>query len=168
MRFSKLILVVLLSLLVACKVLPQGNNQQSFAPDAQSSENQAAPTANENPAADAEIRPKPRPASLSAAAGEAAAPDPEALAPAAVAPVVVKSQEQIKCENRGGDWGNAGNSGAKACVKRTRDAGKQCRKQSDCTSFCLARSGTCAPFKPLFGCNDILQDDGSRVNICIN
>ena len=28
-------------------------------------------------------------------------------------------------------------------------------------ALCLARSQTCAPFKPLFGCNEILQDNGA-------
>ena len=32
----------------------------------------------------------------------------------------------------------------------------------------LARSGTCAPITPMFGCNDILQDDGREVTLCLD
>lgn len=53
------------------------------------------------------------------------------------------------------------------CVNPTRDAGKACRRGSDCEGLCLARSFTCAPYDPLFGCNEILQDDGSRVTYCL-
>ena len=89
---------------------------------------------------------------------------------AAVAPepVLVKLKEQLTCEKRGGTWGKAGKSGGKTCIKRTRDAGKQCTKQSSCDGVCLARSGTCAPVTPLFGCNEILQNDGSRVTLCVD
>lgn len=92
-------------------------------------------------------------------AGEAAAAE-EAAAPP-------KPPEQIACERKGGSWASAGGSGAKACVKRTRDAGKQCTNGRQCEGDCLARSQTCSPITPLFGCNEILQDNGARVNQCI-
>ena len=103
--------------------------------------------------------PQPRPAAL----GETA-PTPVAAA-AVPAP---KSAEQITCEKNRGTWARAGKTGAMLCLRPTRDSGKQCRKGTDCEGMCLARSGTCAPITPMFGCTEILQDDGQRVTLCID
>lgn len=110
-------------------------------------------------------RPKPRPdAPPDPAADAATPPDPEAPAQ----PEAAKSPEQVLCEKTGGQWAVAGLSGAFVCVTMTRDAGKVCRKKTDCEGLCLARSGTCAPIMPLFGCNDVLEKDGRRVTLCID
>ena len=166
MRYGGLILALMLPLLVACKLLPQGADQpppQQNGQDAFGVAEQAEGAAEPSGTA---LRPKPRPASL-AREGEIAV-EPTLAEPALPEPVVQKSKEQITCEKRGGNWGAAGKSKLKSCIRRTRDAGKQCRKQGDCESVCLARSNTCAPIKPLFGCNEILQKDGSRVTLCID
>lgn len=93
---------------------------------------------------------------------------PETVPPeAAPAPAVVLSPEALACVKTGGQWATAGESGAKACVHFTKDRGKQCTKASQCEGYCLSRSGTCAPVTPLFGCNDIFQDDGSQATLCI-
>ncbi|SEN60799.1 hypothetical protein SAMN04488103_10668 [Gemmobacter aquatilis] len=92
---------------------------------------------------------------------------PAQLAPS-VPPVAPKSDSQLACEAKGGSWASAGGGQARTCVFRTRDAGKSCRKQSDCEGLCLARSRSCAPVRPLFGCNDILQADGRQVTLCID
>lgn len=84
------------------------------------------------------------------------------------APQKPKSAEQTLCEKTGGQWSVAGQSGAYSCVKPTRDGGKLCTQQGDCQGMCLARSGTCAPFMPLFGCNEVLEKDGRRVTLCID
>ena len=55
-----------------------------------------------------------------------------------------------------------------ALLVRTRDGGKSCKRERDCEGLCLARSRTCAPIQPLFGCNDILQDNGVMVTLCID
>ena len=94
-------------------------------------------------------------------------PAAEATAEEVVTPAVLKSPEQVKCEKQGGIWARAGKSEARTCVKQTRDGGKQCTRGSQCEGLCLARSGTCAPVTPLFGCNEILEDDGRRVTLCI-
>ncbi len=91
-----------------------------------------------------------------------AAPEPEVIDPALLTP------EAIACNRRGGTWSRIGEGNARTCVKRTRDAGKQCDADRDCQGVCLARSGTCAPVDPLFGCNDVLQDDGRRMTLCLN
>ena len=76
--------------------------------------------------------------------------------------------EAIKCIKHGGTWASAGKSGAKACVKRTKDAGKACTKETQCEGYCLARSRSCAPIKPMFGCTEILQADGREVTLCLD
>lgn len=93
---------------------------------------------------------------------------PAQTQPAPLQPPAPQSQAQIACERKGGTWASAGIAGLKACIRPTRDGGKQCRRESDCEGLCLARSRTCAPITPLFGCNDILQDDGRQVTLCID
>ena len=110
-------------------------------------------------------KPKPRPERVTEAA---AAPPPPAPEPAAAVPEEEKSAARIACEKKGDLWAKAGNSSAHTCVKRTRDSGKRCTRGTQCEGLCLARSGTCAPFTPLFGCNEILQDDGRRVTLCLD
>lgn len=167
MRCGGLILLLVMPLLVGCKLLPPASDEPPPA-------GISAPTPSDDDASTAGIRPKPRPASILQNAGDAATPAPErpptepALAEVPPEPTVQKSRQQALCEKTGGSWVNAGETSLKTCVKRTRDAGKQCRKQTDCSSACLARSGTCAPVKPLLGCNEILQKDGSRVMLCLD
>lgn len=132
-------------------------------------ETPAPPVADAAPKADApKVKPKPRPDEDAQAPDEAAADTPPAPEEADPQPQATKSPSQIACEKKGNIWAKIGDSGANYCAKRTRDNGKQCNKASDCESVCLARSGTCAPFDPLLGCNEILQQDGSRVTLCIN
>jgi hypothetical protein len=76
--------------------------------------------------------------------------------------------EEAACAARGGRWAQGGLSGAFVCFEQTRDAGRQCRRESDCESICLARSGTCAPIKPFFGCQDVLTDTGLRATLCVD
>jgi hypothetical protein len=83
-------------------------------------------------------------------------------------PEVPKSPEQETCERKGDSWQRVGDNQSQACVHITRDAGKQCKRDHDCESVCLARSGTCAPLSPLFGCNEVLQDDGRRMTQCLD
>lgn len=152
---------LLLGVLGACQLaLPR----QGGASDAQPIASGAAiiTTSLDAPATEvtrAAIAPKPRPQQAPVAA--------ELPIAAPAIPEVLKSAARISCERSGGSYENAGNSGAKACVQRTRDAGKQCRKAGDCEGACLARSRSCAPVTPLFGCNEVLQSDGRQVTLCI-
>lgn len=162
MRISNFFLVLLFPLVLGCKYLPPSDG--SAGPASEIGAGTAAPFSETDTAtANTGIRPKPRPASA-APAQETTAP----VEPAIAEPQIIKSKQQVTCEKQGGNWGNAGKSIGKACIKRTRDAGKQCRKEGDCDSVCLARSRTCAPVKPLFGCNEILQDDGRQVTLCVD
>ncbi|MFT4151744.1 MAG: hypothetical protein QM656_16205 [Paracoccaceae bacterium] len=101
--------------------------------------------------------------------GKTDAAKPGAVDPAAAAavPDVVKPPEQIACERQGGAWSALAHTKARACVRRTRDGGRSCNTKSDCQGQCLARSGTCAPLDPLFGCNDVLER-GRQVTVCID
>ena len=103
------------------------------------------------------------------------APAPPADSPAAepaaeppVSPPPPKSAAQIACEKGRGSWVKAGNTGTMTCQTQLRDSGKQCSRDGDCMGQCLARSRTCAPFAPLFGCHEVLQDNGQRVTLCID
>ncbi len=94
------------------------------------------------------------------------APEP---APAEVAPPAAPlSPAALACQKRGGRYIKTGSGDLRACVKVTGDGGKACKRETDCTGSCLARSGTCAPVAPLFGCNEILQADGRRVTLCLD
>ena len=173
MRVSRILLIFLLPLAVACKVLPNGGIASPPSDGGQSVAGNVALDVADSRAPREAMRPKPRPGTddsgLSSADGDG--PNEVGVNPvAAIAPEppVGKSKEQTICEKRGNTWGTAGKSGGKTCIKRTRDAGKQCTKKSSCDGVCLARSGTCAPVTPLFGCNDILQNDGSRVTLCVD
>lgn len=116
-------------------------------------------------AAEAVAKAKPAAADAAAKAQPAAAEPPPEVAVEAAPP---QSPEAVKCLKQGGLWAAAGKTGAKTCVKRTKDAGKFCTKETQCEGYCLARSHSCAPIKPMFGCNDILQADGREVTLCLD
>ena len=109
------------------------------------------------------------PVTAAAPAPATPAPAPDAAPDAAAAvPTTPKSEAQVSCEKKAGLWVQVGDTALKTCVKRTKDSGKRCTREADCESQCLARSGTCAPIKPLLGCNDVLQQNGARVTLCVN
>lgn len=128
------------------------------------------------------VKPVPQPAPMPAVkpAATAPAPAPEAPAPKATTPepapaeapqqpaVVLDDPQALKCQKKGGQWANVGQTGLHACILPTKDGGKQCKAKTDCQGECLARSGTCSPIAPLFGCNDILTEGGLRVTQCID
>ncbi|SEN27975.1 hypothetical protein SAMN05216227_101064 [Pseudorhodobacter antarcticus] len=108
---------------------------------------------------------------LDAPPAAAAAPAPSAALVPMPKPEPIagrKIPDQIACEKRGGSFVAFGASGLMTCQTPTRDSGKQCKRESDCDGVCLARSRTCAPVKPLLGCNAVLQNDGRRVDLCID
>ena len=107
------------------------------------------------------------PTALQGPAVEVTSLDPVALAPEP-APAALKTPGQIACERRGGSFVGLARTGMMTCQLPTRDAGKQCRRESDCEGQCLARSGTCAPASPMLGCQSVLQEDGRRVELCID
>ncbi|WP_083952102.1 MULTISPECIES: hypothetical protein [Rhodobacter] len=96
------------------------------------------------------------------AACKPGADDPPPLPPVGAAAV---ARDKGLCEAGGGQWASLG--GAQYCVTRTKDAGRSCRASTDCEGACLARSMTCAPAKPLLGCNEVLSSTGLRGTECI-
>jgi hypothetical protein len=139
-------------------------------------------TALDDPTAGAEATPKPGAAPAGsdtaapavtdgatpeAATPEAATPEPAPKPDLEATPVTPKSEMQIACEKKGGNWFQIGEGDKRACVRATKDALKRCERESQCEGVCLARSGTCSPFKPMYGCHEILQDNGARVTLCL-
>ncbi len=109
-----------------------------------------------------------KPATDAGAKPVAEATDPAPKPDLDAVPVALKSEKQLACEKKKGRWAKVGSGDVRACVYLTKDSGKRCERESQCDSVCLARSGTCAPFKPMYGCNEILQDNGARVTQCLD
>jgi hypothetical protein len=76
--------------------------------------------------------------------------------------------ERMACEARGGRFVQAGMAGRLVCQTTPRDAGRSCARPADCEVACLARSRTCAPVAPLFGCHEVVQADGSVATLCLD
>ncbi|AZB63214.1 hypothetical protein EBL87_05545 [Cereibacter sphaeroides] len=103
----------------------------------------------------------PAPAAVPPAPGPESAPETTAEPPPAVV-----SPSQLACEKAGGSY--VAVKALFTCVKTPPDAGRRCARESDCSGRCLARSQTCAPLDPLLGCNDILDDEGRRITLCLD
>lgn len=82
-------------------------------------------------------------------------------------PHLIENQ-RAACEARGGRFGKGGLSGSFVCYEETRDANQHCTTGADCQGLCLARSQTCTPVTPFFGCHEILGQLGGRATICID
>ncbi|MEM6386174.1 MAG: hypothetical protein AAF718_08060 [Pseudomonadota bacterium] len=78
----------------------------------------------------------------------------------------ILAPQRAACENDGGRWLKVPNRDSFACFRWTRDANKACSSARDCQGLCLARSRTCAPQTPLFGCHEILSAAGLRQTLC--
>ena len=76
--------------------------------------------------------------------------------------------QKARCEADGDIWGPAGAKGSFICFRRTPDGGNRCSSADDCRGVCLARSGTCSPFDPLLGCQEILTASGTRAMLCVD
>lgn len=113
--------------------------------------------------------PEPAPKPVADPAPEPAAPPGPETAPAPepeAAPPPPLSPEALACQRRGGTYLTL-RAGFGTCQMPTRDGLQACRRKSDCQGECLARSGTCAPAQPMFGCNDVLDDTGRRTTLCL-
>ncbi|RPE70983.1 hypothetical protein EDD53_0096 [Pacificibacter maritimus] len=97
-------------------------------------------------------------------------PDNEASAPLGYGLAGYDPNAEVRAEEsclaRGGTYGTGGAAGLKVCYETPKDAGKSCSKSTDCESQCLARSKSCAPLKPVFGCSSILDSLGREVTLC--
>jgi hypothetical protein len=140
---------------------PDGGAQAGPAPVEVGSDTEAPVVGSEAPA-DPETGAQPTDAESAPAEADAATSPAEAEVPAPLSPAAQA------CQRKGGRYVKTGSGDLRACVKETGDGGKQCSRETDCVGSCLARSGTCAPVAPLFGCNEILQADGRRVTLCLD
>lgn len=77
------------------------------------------------------------------------------------------SLQRSACEKDGGRWGVAIGKTTFTCYRDTRDANKICRVASDCSGHCLARSRTCSPVEPFFGCHGVMSEAGVPQTLCI-
>lgn len=87
-------------------------------------------------------------------------------APAPVPVFAPPAEAEAACSRAGGEFLRAGGGRARACIHTMPDAGKQCRVADDCQGDCLARSGSCAPVSPLYGCHEIVMSNGARAMQC--
>ncbi|MFV0359050.1 hypothetical protein [Tropicimonas sp.] len=76
-------------------------------------------------------------------------------------------QQRAACEARGGRFSPAPGSGVLICLTIPDDANAPCVRASDCEGECLARSRSCAPIVPLYGCNEVLLENGQRAELCV-
>lgn len=76
--------------------------------------------------------------------------------------------QQADCTRAGGNFIRTGVAGLWTCQRSTRDSGRRCTKDGDCEGLCLARTNTCAPVVPLFGCHEVLDSLGRRNTLCID
>lgn len=72
-----------------------------------------------------------------------------------------------QCARDGGRWSPAPGKATHVCYKTPRDAGKLCRDAGDCEGLCLARSRTCSPVEPFYGCHEILTSSGIQQTLCV-
>jgi len=75
--------------------------------------------------------------------------------------------QRAACEKNGGRFAGGGPGGSFVCYRQTRDAGKSCSNANQCEGLCLAKSRSCAPVRPLFGCNEILTSLGAPATVCV-
>lgn len=79
----------------------------------------------------------------------------------------ILSPQSAACARDGGQWGKVPGRDAFVCYRLTRDANQPCTTKRDCDGLCLARSRTCAPQVPFFGCHEVLAANGARQTLCI-
>ena len=87
--------------------------------------------------------------------------DAEATIPDILAP------QRAACEKDGGRWGRVPGRDTFVCYRQTRDANRPCETKRDCEGLCLARSRTCAPQVPFYGCHEVIAANGVRQTLCI-
>lgn len=123
---------------------------------------------------EAEVAPAPTgeavvviPATPVPAGTTAGTPTGTAATPAPAAENPLLAQQRAACAREGGRLQSLA-SGLVTCIRQTGDAGRACTGASDCEGVCLARSGTCAPITPLYGCHEVLLSPGSRVTQCLD
>ncbi|MEM8630566.1 MAG: hypothetical protein AAGF74_04970 [Pseudomonadota bacterium] len=70
------------------------------------------------------------------------------------------------CEAGGGRFGAGGLPNTQVCYTPFPDANEPCESADDCQGFCLARSRSCSPVEPVFGCIETLTSRGAESTVC--
>ena len=78
----------------------------------------------------------------------------------------LEAEARLKCAKDGGRWGAIPGNASSTCFQNAPDAHESCTRESDCASLCLARSRTCAPTVPFFGCHEVLSSSGVPQTRC--
>ena len=79
----------------------------------------------------------------------------------------IMAEQRAACEKSDGRWGPTGNQTVFVCFRNLSDANQSCSTENDCQGFCLARSRTCSPIEPFFGCHQVLSRGGLPQTVCI-
>lgn len=77
------------------------------------------------------------------------------------------AQQRAACEKVGGRFGRSANGFTFVCYRQMSDANQPCASADDCDGLCLARSRTCSPVEPFYGCHEIISSGGFRQTQCI-
>lgn len=146
----------------ACAQVPGGADalqDDATAPASFAQTAQPAPAADPNPSA--------TDAPALTTLGSAATPAEPAQSNAPVRPpeTAMMALQRTTCERGGGRFLPRG-TGVYACIFPTSDAGQPCDAAADCEGACLARSRSCAPIQPLFGCQEVFTLPGRREILC--
>lgn len=75
--------------------------------------------------------------------------------------------ERTACERDGGRWALAIGQSTFVCYHNLSDANKTCSTANDCEGLCLARSRSCSPVKPFYGCHEVLSSTGVQQTLCV-
>lgn len=98
---------------------------------------------------------------LTACQSDAPPPLPPGVTPLSAA-------ERADCLDHGGSVVMGGLATAEICLRPTQDAGKACTKASDCSGACMADTMTCSKVTPLFGCYEVMMEDGQKAGLCVD
>jgi hypothetical protein len=159
--------------LAACAPVSEGITEQPLPPMAAEAAPEPEAVSEPTPEAPPETTPEAPPeAPPEALSQQDPAPEPEpfvidipAPQPAPLPPALAR--QQAECVATGGALAER-RAGLFACTRPTRDNGRACRSGADCEGVCLARSMTCAPVTPLFGCHEVLDSRGARQTLCLD
>lgn len=77
------------------------------------------------------------------------------------------AEQRAACEKQGGRYGMTANGVTFTCFRPMSDANQPCATERDCDGLCLARSRTCSPIEPFYGCHEVLSSSGIRQTLCI-
>ncbi len=91
---------------------------------------------------------------------------PDTAESQSIFPDITKTESEA-CERSGGSWGKAANGQSFVCYRNLPDANQICQTSRDCAGICLARSRTCSPVTPFYGCHEVISQAGVTQTVCL-